>query len=96
MATCTSSHSRNFQLGYAIAGGLTIAEAMTKLGKLAEGVNTLSVIYRKKCDLGLKMPLVDALYRVLIEGEDLRRKIVELMTSAQDVDVEFTVGVGSN
>lgn len=96
MATCTSPHSRNFQLGYAIAGGLTIAEAMTKLGKLAEGVNTLSVIYRKKCDLGLKMPLVDALYRVLIEGEDLRRKIVELMTSAQDVDVEFTVGVGSN
>ncbi|MCY4656119.1 MAG: NAD(P)H-dependent glycerol-3-phosphate dehydrogenase [Gammaproteobacteria bacterium] len=96
MATCTSPDSRNFKLGHAIASGLTVDEAMSKLGKLAEGVNTLSVIYQKTKDLGLSMPLVEALYHVLFNGADISRKIVELMTSAQDVDVEFSVAVEDN
>ena len=90
MATCNSKHSRNFQLGHAIGGGLTVSEAIAKLGKTAEGVNTLGVVYRQKNAIGLNMPLVDALYKVVMEGEDLRRKIVELMTGPADVDVEFT------
>lgn len=92
LATCTSSHSRNFRLGYEISQGNSLDTAVEKLGKLAEGVNTLEVIYEKKKELQLNMPLVEALYGVLMRGEDLRRKIVELMTSVEDiVDVEFSV-----
>ena len=90
IATCSSSDSRNYQLGYRIAGGLSLEEANSDLGKLAEGVNTLQAVYRRKNELGLYMPLVDALYRVLFEGEDIQQVMVELMTSEQRQDVEIS------
>ena len=36
------------------------------------------------------MPLADALRRLLFGGEDLQDLVVDLMTSEQRVDVEFT------
>ena len=89
VATCTSSHSRNFQLGFHIASGLSLDEAMIRLGKLAEGVNTLKAVYQHNQEIHLYMPLADALYRVLFEDEDLQRAIVDLMTAEQKSDVEF-------
>lgn len=91
VATCTSPHSRNFQLGYQIAKGLTLDEAMLKLGKLAEGVNTLHAVYHRKHKLNVYMPLVDALYRVLIDGAQIDITIEELMNSEQRDDVEFAM-----
>ncbi|MYD42600.1 MAG: NAD(P)-dependent glycerol-3-phosphate dehydrogenase [Gammaproteobacteria bacterium] len=88
IATCSSEHSRNFQLGREIARGLTLDEAQTKLGKLAEGVNTLQVVFDKKEELGVYMPLVDGLYRVLFRNENMLSVIGELMTSVQQPDVE--------
>lgn len=88
VATCTSPHSRNFQLGYQFASGLTLEEAMNKLGKLAEGVNTLKAVYAYKQRMQLYMPLADALYRVLVLGEDLKETIFELMTGEQKDDVD--------
>lgn len=93
IATCTSPHSRNFQLGSELAQGLTLDEAQEKLGKLAEGVNTLEVVYRKKEELNVYMPLVDGAYRVLFRNENLLAVIGELMTSQQQPDVESVVPV---
>ena len=89
VATCTSPHSRNFQLGVEIASRRSLKEAMSKLGKLAEGVNTLQAVYERKKSMDIYMPLVDGLYRVLINGEGLQETIDELMTSEQREDVEF-------
>ena len=89
VATCTSPHSRNYQLGVEIATGMSLEEAMNKLGKLAEGVYTLQAVYERKKSLDIYMPLVDGLYRVLIKGESLQSTIDELMTSEQREDVEF-------
>lgn len=89
VATCTSPHSRNYQLGVHIASGLSLDQAMTQLGKLAEGVNTLKAVYQRKEKMELYMPLVDALYRVLVCGEDLQTAIVDLMTTEQKDDVDF-------
>ena len=92
IATCSSRDSRNFQLGYRIASGQSLEEANNDLGKLAEGVNTLQAVYRKKDEMGLYMPLVDALYRVLFCNENIQEVIVDLMTSENrpDVDVART------
>ena len=88
IATCTSQHSRNFQLGSELARGLSLDEAQEKLGKLAEGVNTLEVVYMKKEELDVYMPLVDGAYRVLFRNENILAVIGELMTSQQQPDVE--------
>ena len=89
VATCTSPHSRNYQLGYHIASGLSLDDAMARLGKLAEGVNTLKAVYQRNLEMRLYMPLADALYRVLFDDEDLQTTIVDLMTTEQKSDVEF-------
>ena len=95
VATCTSKDSRNFRLGFILASGTSLENASAEHGKLTEGLNTMRVIYRKKNDLQLPMPLVDALYRVLVEGMDMSRAIVEIMTSARESDVEFTASLNT-
>ena len=89
IVTCTSPLSRNYQVGHRVAKGATLAEAMEQLGKLAEGVNTLRVIRAKSKVLGVYMPLVEGLHRVLHEGDDIAAVVNDLMTSGQMLDVEF-------
>lgn len=89
MVTCTSPLSRNFQLGLRVGRGNTLEQAMEQLGRLAEGVNTLRVIREKSAALGVYMPLVEGLHRVLHEGQDIASVVTDLMTSEQMVDVEF-------
>jgi glycerol-3-phosphate dehydrogenase (NAD(P)+) len=89
MVTCTSPLSRNYQLGFRIAGGLSLHEAMNELGKLAEGVNTLHVVHQKREKLGVYMPLAEALFRVLFEHGSMDEVINGLMTAEQQLDVEF-------
>ena len=88
-ATCTSPLSRNFQLGAKLAAGAQLADALAELGKLAEGVNTVGAVCAKSAELGVYMPLADALNRLLFEGAALERIVVDLMTSEQRPDVEF-------
>lgn len=89
LVTCTSPLSRNYQLGYRLAQGMSLQAALDDLGKLAEGVNTLEVVHHKSVELGVYMPLAAGLYRVMFEGADLGEVVVELMTGGQAVDVEF-------
>lgn len=89
MVTCTSPLSRNYQLGFRLARGLSLEEALEDLGKLAEGVNTLRIVHEQARRLDVYMPLAAGLYRVLFEQEDMGRVVTELMTGGQAVDVEF-------
>ena len=89
LVTCTSPLSRNYQLGYRLAHGMTLDAAVQDLGKLAEGVNTLRVVYHKSQQLGVYMPLATGLYRIMFEGLALGEVVSELMTGGQAIDVEF-------
>ncbi len=89
LVTCTSPLSRNYQLGYRVAQGVSLQEAQEDLNKLAEGVNTLRVVSAKARELEVYMPLCSGLARVLFEGDDLGHVVNELMTGGQPVDVEF-------
>jgi len=93
MATCTSPLSRNFQLGYKLAEGRTLDQAVEELGKLAEGVNTLNVVHAKSAELSVYMPLVQGLYSVVFEGQPITSVISGLMGSEQGDDVEFALPV---
>ncbi|MFW6092528.1 MAG: NAD(P)H-dependent glycerol-3-phosphate dehydrogenase [Pseudomonadota bacterium] len=89
LVTCSSPLSRNYQLGFRLAQGQTLEEAQESLGKLAEGVNTLRVIYERARELDVYMPLATGLHRVLFDGESLAVVVHELMTGGQPLDVEF-------
>ena len=89
VATCTSPHSRNHQLGFKIASGMTLEQAMENLGMLAEGVNTLSAVCRKSEESDIYMPLAQGLEQVLIKGAEIRSVIEDLMGSEHQPDVDF-------
>jgi len=89
LVTCTSPLSRNYQLGYRLAQGLSLEQALDDLGKLAEGVNTLRIVEERAREIGVYMPLATGLRRVLFDAEDLGAVVTELMTGGQPVDVEF-------
>lgn len=89
MVTCSSPLSRNYQLGFAVGRGTTLAEAQAQLGKLAEGVNTIAVTHARAQALGVPMPIVQGLYEILFQGRGLAEVLVRLMLAEQRDDVEF-------
>ena len=89
LVTCTSPLSRNHQLGSYIAKGMTLDEASESLGKLAEGVNTLQLVYAKSRERDVYMPLVDGLYQILFEQKGIADVISTLMGNSEGADVEF-------
>lgn len=89
LVTCNSPKSRNYQVGYAIGQGLSLDEAVNRLGEVAEGVNTVKVLKAKSDELGIYMPLVTALYAILFGGKTVEQVIQKLMTSEPKTDVDF-------
>ncbi|MBD1552009.1 NAD(P)H-dependent glycerol-3-phosphate dehydrogenase [Pseudomonas typographi] len=89
IVTCSSPKSRNYQIGQALGQGLTLDEAVTRLGEVAEGVNTLRVLKAKADELQVYMPLVAGLHAILFEGRTLAQVIELLMRAEPKTDVDF-------
>ena len=90
MATCTSTLSRNFQLGELLAEDLSLSEAKEKVGQVAEGARTLEVVYAEAKKINLSMPLVNSLYKILYADASSEKLIKDLLDHPNEVDVEFT------
>ncbi len=90
IVTCTSPLSRNFQVGYALGVGKTLEQATQELGQVAEGVNTLKLIYSEAKKHDIYMPLVEGLYTILFTDTSLDQVIARLMDIPQTSDVEFS------
>ena len=89
IATCSSSKSRNYQVGFALGEGLSLDDAVERLGEVAEGVNTLKVLKVRSEQLGVYMPLVAGLHAILFEGRTLEQVIEALMRGEPKTDVDF-------
>ncbi|MFK0733017.1 MAG: NAD(P)H-dependent glycerol-3-phosphate dehydrogenase [Gloeotrichia echinulata IR180] len=68
LATCNSPLSRNYQVGYQLAGGKTLIEVLANLQGTAEGVNTCQVLMQKAKQQNIPVPITEQVYR-LLEGE---------------------------
>jgi len=89
IVTCSSPKSRNYQVGHALGEGLSLKAAVTRLGEVAEGVNTLKVLKARADELQIYMPLVAGLHAILFEGRTLEQVIGALMTGDPKTDVDF-------
>ena len=88
--TCGSKLSRNFRVGYAMGEGKSLTRALKDVRQVVEGVNTLRLVIEKAKELNVNMPLAEALYALLFEGETADSIINQLMLSEQNSDVDFT------
>ncbi|MCJ0973363.1 NAD(P)H-dependent glycerol-3-phosphate dehydrogenase [Pseudomonas sp. PS1] len=89
IVTCTSPKSRNFQVGHALGEGLSLEQAVARLGEVAEGVNTIKVLKCRAEELQVYMPLVAGLHAILFEGRTLDQVIAVLMRGEPKTDVDF-------
>ena len=89
IVTCSSKLSRNYRVGYYIGEGLTLKQAIKKIGETAEGINTLRMVHDKAAELGIYMPLVKGLFSIIYEDMPIDAIASKLMSGDLAQDVEF-------
>ncbi|HXF24686.1 MAG TPA: NAD(P)H-dependent glycerol-3-phosphate dehydrogenase, partial [Gemmatimonadaceae bacterium] len=77
--TCTGQLSRNRSLGVEIGSGKTLDEALAGRDTVAEGVITTRSARELAERAGVDMPIVEAVFSVLFDGQAPRDAIVDLM-----------------
>jgi glycerol-3-phosphate dehydrogenase (NAD(P)+) len=77
--TCTDDQSRNRRFGLALARGATPAEALRSIGQVVEGFNGARAVQRVATRLGVAMPIVEQLHRVVHEGLSPKAAVAALM-----------------
>jgi glycerol-3-phosphate dehydrogenase (NAD(P)+) len=77
--TCTGGLSRNRQVGLQIGGGKRIAEIMQSSRMVAEGIRNARSVYFLAKKLGVEMPIVEQMYRIMHEGKKPSEGVRELM-----------------
>lgn len=79
IVTCTSTHSRNYTLGFKLGQGKTMDEALQEMKMVVEGVYTTKSVYHLAKKEHVDMPITSALYRVLFEDVPVNESVKELM-----------------
>lgn len=80
LATCSSSLSRNYRVGYGLAQGKTLDQVLAELGGTAEGVNTAHVLIAIANREGIPVPIsrqVDSLLRGRITPTEALEALME-------------------
>ncbi len=91
VATCSSSNSRNFTVGYRLAQGETLEQITQDSEELAEGVNTTRIVKQLADYYRVAAPITRMLYRTLFEGVTVDRALEKLMKMplGEGEDVDF-------
>lgn len=79
LATCNSNLSRNYQVGYAIALGKSLEEAIASIRGTAEGVNTANVLIEISDREKISVPVSRYVYRLLKGEINLQQAVEGLM-----------------
>ena len=78
--TCTDNLSRNRRMGLALASGKTVEEAQEEIQQVVEGVKAAKAVHEVSEELGIEMPIVNQVYRILYEGLTPREAVEALMS----------------
>jgi glycerol-3-phosphate dehydrogenase (NAD(P)+) len=78
--TCTDDLSRNRRMGLALAAGKTVEEAQDEIQQVVEGVKAAKAVHDVAEKLGIEMPIVNQVYRILYEGATPREAVGALMS----------------
>lgn len=67
MLTCMSVKSRNYRVGRGLGLGRSLEQIQVELGQVAEGVVNARSVHGLAGELGVEMPICEAVYRLLYE-----------------------------
>jgi glycerol-3-phosphate dehydrogenase (NAD(P)+) len=87
LATCNSPLSRNYQVGYQLAGGKTLPEILANLQGTSEGVNTCRVLMQRAKQQNIPVPITEQVYHLLQGDITPQQALDELML--RDIKPEY-------
>lgn len=70
LATCYSKLSRNYRLGWLVCKGKTIKDAQAEIKQVTEGIPTSRAIIDRNKEIGLDLPIVETVYKVVFDAEN--------------------------
>jgi glycerol-3-phosphate dehydrogenase (NAD(P)+) len=76
--TATGDLSRNRKVGLLLAQGLSLAQAVTSLGHVAEGVYSARTVWQRAQHLGVDMPITQAVV-ALLDGQLQASEVVQVL-----------------
>jgi glycerol-3-phosphate dehydrogenase (NAD(P)+) len=79
LLTCTGRLSRNRQVGLQIGAGKSLEEISHGSRMVAEGIRNARSVYFLAQKLGVEMPIVEQMYRILHEGKKPAEGVQQLM-----------------
>lgn len=80
MVTCMSRHSRNRHVGVEIGKGRTLPDILAEMVMVAEGVETTKSAKALAQKVGVEVPIVNEVYKMLFEAKNPHDACYDLMT----------------
>lgn len=79
VVTTTSHHSRNYQAGLKLAQGNDLEATISSMSMVVEGARTAEAVYEVSKNLQIETPIIDAVYHVIYEKQNVKEAVYELM-----------------
>ncbi len=89
VATCTSPLSRNYTVGARLAKGETLEYIMQTSSEVAEGIKTVSISKKLADTTGVKLPIIQTIYKVLFENLSVEMALGYLMEYRWGYDADY-------
>ena len=89
VATCTSSLSRNFTVGYRLAQGETLSQIMSSMEEVAEGVNTVNIINKLATYYDFRCPITETLLKIFEEKMTVQESHTFFMKFPFRTEIDF-------
>lgn len=80
IATCYSSQSRNYTVGYGLGTGSSLEDVIAEMNMVAEGVKSTKGILELAHQAGIEMPIAEQVGAILYNGADPEERMRTLMT----------------
>lgn len=79
ITTCISPHGRNRRVGERLGKGEKLADILASTPQVAEGIYTTRSVYFRAKAMGIELPIMTEVYRVLYEGKSPLDGVADLM-----------------
>ena len=89
IATSSSTHSRNYTVGFRMAKGERLQDILAHSDEVAEGINTVEITKLLADYYKVRIPITQMLYRALFENMPVEEALKYLMKYPFDKDVDF-------
>jgi glycerol-3-phosphate dehydrogenase (NAD(P)+) len=93
IVTCTSVHSRNWRAGNLLGKGHTLDDVLTNMGMVVEGVRTTKAAHQLAEKYQVSMPITNALYNVLFNGNNPKAAVDSLMARGKTNEMNDLINI---